>query len=119
MKKSTICFLLSVFGMSSAFAHHGLGLYDTSQLIEIHGKVVSVRLMDPHSVLVVETESADGTTIQWDVEGGSAAGIVASGLTQEFLRSGPTVHIEGFRAKDDSCTPRCRVAGENFDFERN
>lgn len=104
---------------TTAFAHHGLDLYNTDELIAIEGKVVEFRLMDPHSLLVIETSSKDGTVIQWEVEGGSAAGIVGSGLTREFLRGGPRVRVEGFQTRDGLCAPRCRVAGESFDFEQD
>lgn len=112
-------FLLSIVGTSTAAAHHGLDDYNTTQLIEFEGKVIEFRLMDPHSVLIVETENSDGTISTWEVEGGSASGIINSGLSQEFLRSGPIVRVKGFQTKDWACTPRCRVAGEAFEFERN
>ena len=110
---------IALSGPAAAIAHHGLDLYSTDELIEIEGKVVEFRLMDPHSLLVIESSTEAGTVIQWEVEGGSAAGIVGSGLTQEFLRSGPRVRIEGFQTRDGLCAPRCRVAGESFDFERD
>ena len=109
----------SLFVTTVADAHHGLDLYNTDALVEIEGKVIEVRLMDPHSLLVVEARTTDGRVIQWEVEGGSASGIVGSGLSQEFLRSGPMVSIEGFQTKDDLCAPRCRLAGESFDFQQN
>lgn len=119
MLKPAIVAVVSVLGVCGASAHHGLNLYNTDELIEIEGKVIEVRLMDPHSLLVVETRSGEGTTIQWEVEGGSASGIIGSGLTQEFLRSGPQVRIEGFQTRDGLCTPRCRVAGESFEFQQD
>ena len=118
MRKIVGLFLLSLVGINTATAHHGLDGYNTTQLIEFKGKVIEFRLMDPHSMLVVETENFDGTITTWEVEGGSASGIISSGLSQEFLRSGPIVHIKGFQTKDGACAPRCRAAGESFDFER-
>jgi len=94
-------------------------MYNTEQRVEFSGKVIDFRLMDPHSILIVETVNDDGTSSTWEVEGGTASGIIGSGLSQEFLRSGPIVHIKGFQTKDGSCTPRCRAAGEGFEFERS
>ncbi|PCI76231.1 MAG: hypothetical protein COB20_11080 [SAR86 cluster bacterium] len=119
MNRFASIFLLSLAGISTATAHHGLGFYNTTELVEFSGKVIEFRLMDPHSILVVEVENPDGTISTWDVEGGSASGIIGSGLSQEFLRSRPIVNIKGFQTKDGVCTPRCRAAGEAFDFERN
>lgn len=117
MYKTLSLILLSLIGSNAAIAHHRPDAYNTTQLIEFKGKVIEFRLMDPHSILVVETEGSEATI--WEVEGGSASGIISSGLTQEFLRSGPIVHIKGFQTKDGGCTPRCRAVGEAFDFEKN
>lgn len=119
MRKYASLFLLPLIGIGTATAHHGLDGYNTNPIVEFEGKVVNFKLMDPHSVLVVETLNSDGTVSTWEIEGGSASGIVASGLSQEFLRSGPTVRIKGFQTKDGLCTPRCRAAGEEFDFEKD
>ena len=119
MRRIISFFLLSLTGISTAAAHHGLDNYNTTQLVEFKGKVIEFRLMDPHSVLVVETKNPDGTISTWEVEGGSASGIINSGLSQEFLRSGPIVHIKGYQTKDGECAPRCRAAGEDFNFEQN
>lgn len=119
MNRIISLFLLPLTGISFASAHHGLDAYNTTQLIELKGRVVEFRLMDPHSILVVETENSDGTMFTWEIEGGAASGIINLGISQEFLRSGPIVHIKAFQTKDGACTPRCRAAGEDFNFERN
>ena len=119
MNKLVRAFILFLAGTGSASAHHGLDNYNTTQLIELKGRVVDFRLLDPHSILVVETENADGTRSTWEIEGGSGSGIVKAGISQEFLRSGPAVTIKAFQTKDGACTPRCRAAGEDFNFEPN
>ena len=119
MRKLVSLLLVSLFRISTATAHHGLDSYNTSELVEFKGKVIEFRLMDPHSVLVVQTENSDGSTSTWEIEGGSASGIISSGLSQEFLRTGPIVHVKGFQTKDGVCAPRCRAAGEEFEFEQN
>ena len=119
MKKLAGLFLLSLVTVGTATAHHGLETHNTTQLVEFKGRVVDFQLMDPHSVLVVETENSDGSVSTWEIEGGSASGIIKSGLSKEFLRSGPIVSIKGFQTKDGMCTPRCRAAGENFEFEQD
>jgi len=119
MKHLTLLAIVALASAGAANAHHGLDLYDTTHLLEIKGKVIEVRLMDPHSLLIIESQSDDGTLVEWEIEGGSAAGIISSGLTQDFLRSGPEVRIKGFQTKDGFCAPRCRVAGESFDFAEN
>ena len=55
----TFLFLLAEIGISTA--HHGLDAYDTARLVEIDGLLVEFRPMDPHSILVVETVSENGS----------------------------------------------------------
>ena len=108
--------LLVVLDIGFSNAHHGLTNYDTGQLIELEGIVTDFHLMDPHSILVVDVENPDGTRTLWDIEGGSAGGLVSSGLTREYLRSRPRVQVEGYQTRDRICAPRCRMAGEDFKF---
>jgi hypothetical protein len=99
-----------------ASAHHGRDSYNTAALILIEGEVIDVYLRDPHSVMVIAVNTDDGASIEWEVEGGAAAGIIGAGLTLDFLRSHPQVVVEGFLAKDSQCLPRCRMLGETFKF---
>jgi hypothetical protein len=92
-----------------------MDFYDTDMLIEITGQIKEVRLSDPHSVLVVESRNSG---VLWEVEGGAASGIIAAGLTLEYLRSGPDVHVQGFQTKGKKCEPRCKMKGVKFDFDR-
>lgn len=119
MNKLLMLFGLALIGTGSASAHHGLELFDTSQLIEIEGRVTGFRLMDPHSLLFVEMQNPDGTVTTWEIEGGSGSGIVRSGLTQEFLNSEPLVRVEAYQSRDGTCAPNCRASGRDFDFDRS
>ena len=112
--------LVLVYGLLSVSelnAHHGLDEYDTTAIIELKGKVVGFELIDPHSLLYVDVENADGSTTAWVVEGGAAHGIVAAGLTKDSLELGPTVFVRAYQSKDKRCTPHCKANGRKFEFE--
>ena len=117
MKTLISTFLLFIAAINTAAAHHGLDFYDASKLVEIDGQVIEFQLLAPHSILVVEIQNSDGTSTVWEVEGGTASGIIGAGLTQKFLRSKPKVHVKGFQTKDGNCSPLCRMSGQEFDFE--
>ena len=106
-----------LLSMSPAIAHHGLDEYDTTAAIELKGKVVGFKLIDPHSLLYVDVENEDGTVTAWVVEGGAAHGIVSAGLTKESLDLGPVVIVHGYQSKDKRCEPRCKANGRDFIFE--
>ena len=97
-------------------AHHGLDQYDTGAIIELRGRVVGFELLDPHSLLYVDVENADGSVTSWVVEGGSAHGITGSGITREMLAAGPKVSVRVYRSIDGRCEPRCRASGRDFAF---
>ncbi len=109
-----MCGLLSVSRLN---AHHGLNEYDTTSVIELKGKVVGFKLIDPHSLLYVDVENEDGTVTAWVVEGGAAHGIVGTGLTKDSLALGPTVTVRGYQSKDKQCRPHCKANGRDFVFE--
>ena len=108
-----------LINVTSVSAHHGLEGYNTRQLIVIEGKVVGFELMDPHSVLYVDVTNRDGSVTAWMIEGGSASGIINSGITVEFLRSEPEIAVEAYHSMDQLCTPKCRASGRDFDFQDN
>ena len=99
-------------------AHHGLDFYDTSELVEIDGKVIDFELSTPHSFLYVETIDTEGNIKKWEIEGGAASGIAKAGLTKTFLATKPSVKIKAFQSKDKYCYPTCKAAGRDFEFEK-
>ncbi len=99
-----------------ARAHHGLALFDTSTLLTLRGTVTGYRLLDPHSVLVVTITREDGSVVVWELEGGSGHGLVAAGLSREFLDSQPLVEVDYYPVRDSACDRRCHGAGRDFRF---
>lgn len=66
----TACMLLG----AGVQAHHSTrGLYDQDREIELTGKVVQWRFINPHPFLVLEVEGDDGVVREWDVSYGGAA----------------------------------------------
>jgi len=109
--------VLFIYSSGFATAHHGLNNYDQTSPVLIAGRVVDFELMDPHSVLKVEVTNEDGTTTIWSVEGGSAHGIAATGLTKEFLSGQPGVSIKAYPHKVIKCSETCSASGFDFDFD--
>ncbi len=117
---NTVSVTVAVLAVATALvrAHHPLeSEFDTTTRVEIRGQVVGFELMDPHSLLHVDVLNNDNTVTEWTIEGGAAHGIVAAGLTVEFLESRPMVRISAFPSKRPTCTPRCRAAGREFSFD--
>ena len=73
-------------------AHHGWG-WATDEEFEITGRIVSVRLGNPHGEVVIEAADA-----QWVVEVGQPWRNEGAGLTPELLSPGTVMTAHGHRS---------------------
>lgn len=100
--------LLAVAGFTiaaclPASAHHSFAAaYNMENPIEITGKIVNVRLTNPHSFFFLEVENEQGEIEQWSFEAGTPSGMIRGGYSDKIIKTGDTVTISGFRARDDS-----------------
>lgn len=102
-------FLLSAFvatglwaGMpTGAEAHHGWSSYDAEKTITTKAKLQDVAWRNPHAQAKVEYE---GKT--WDVILAPISRMEARGLTQEMLKDGATVTLEGYPRSDGTAEMR-------------
>ena len=88
------CLALTALAAGPALAHHGWRWTEDGNF-ELTGLIKSVRLGNPHGVLMVD---ADGEV--WTVEIGQPWRNDRSGLTEEMLNLGREVTISGQRAAD-------------------
>ena len=86
-------------------AHHSFAAaYDTSAegAIEITGKIVNVRLTNPHSYFFLDVEGENGEVVRWSIEAGTPGGMLRNGYSPQVIKEGDVVTITGFRARDKS-----------------
>jgi hypothetical protein len=89
----------------TAVAHHSFAAaYDTSPegAIEITGKIVNVRLTNPHSFFFLDVEDESGAVVRWSFEAGTPSGMLRNGYSPQVIKQGDVVTITGFRARDVS-----------------
>ncbi len=104
----TLLFLVAAMASLGSFAvsgmaHHStVDVYDNTQSIEITGKVVEWRLVNPHPFLVLEVEGENGELEEWDISfGGSAAAPMRrSGYAVDTFTVGETVTVRGAPPRD-------------------
>jgi Family of unknown function (DUF6152) len=82
------------------FAHHGdAGRYD-EELVTLHGSVVELQMINPHSIIVLDVPDANGKTMRWQAEmGGPNALARAFGWTKNTLKPGDKITLIGRRVK--------------------
>lgn len=89
---------VTVVGLMSqvASAHHGWG-WATDEEFEISGKILKVRLGNPHGEVTIDAQGA-----QWLVEVGQPWRNQKAGLTDDMFSVGRTITVHGHRsAKQD------------------
>ncbi|HEX7079614.1 MAG TPA: DUF6152 family protein [Gammaproteobacteria bacterium] len=95
--------LLPLAGAGPAQAHHSFAaVYDTTAPITVTGKIVQVRLTNPHSWFFLDVEGEDGKVERWSFEAGTPSGMIRNGYSPKVIKEGDVVTISGFRARDAS-----------------
>jgi hypothetical protein len=71
---------------ASLQAHHSLaGMYDLGKESKITGAFKAFRLINPHSALKVDVKGTNGSTVEWNILGGSVQQLSRLGIG----KSGP------------------------------
>ena len=71
---------------ASLYAHHSLaGVYALGKEAKITGAFKAFRLINPHSALKVDVKGTDGSTVEWNILGGSVQQLARLGIG----KSGP------------------------------
>jgi len=95
--------LMLMLASSAALAHHSFAAaYDMQDPIKVTGKIVEVRLTNPHSHFFIEAVNEAGETVQWKFEAGTPSGMIRNGYSTDVIKKGDTVTIGGFRARNES-----------------
>jgi len=83
--------------IAGTHAHHAIDVaYDRSNLIEIHGTIISTFWRNPHVVFELETENNE----IWIIESGSINSLNRAGFTNELLANGDSVIFFGAPARN-------------------
>ena len=66
---------------ASVYAHHSLaGVYALGKESKITGAFKAFRLINPHSALKVDVKGASGSTVEWNILGGSVQQLARLGI---------------------------------------
>jgi hypothetical protein len=76
-------------------------MYDESRTIEVSGKVLEWRFVNPHPTLIVEVTGGDGKTEPWDLSfGGMAVShMKRQGYTPQTFKAGEVIKARGNPAR--------------------
>jgi hypothetical protein len=85
-------------------SHHSTNaMYDETRTIQVSGKVIEWRFVNPHPYLVVEV-TTDGRTEKWDFSfGGSAVShLKRQGYTAMSFKAGEIINAKGNPARSET-----------------
>jgi hypothetical protein len=85
----------------SANAHHSFAAeFDADQPVTLHGKIVKMEWLNPHTWLHLDVQNDDGTTTPWMIEGGTPNTLFRRGFTPDVIVVGTEITIMGYRARN-------------------
>jgi hypothetical protein len=96
-----------------ASAHHSFAVhYDPEKTQVVEGIAKSFRFTNPHGILLLEVTNDAGEVETWTVETTSPSAMRRRGWSQDMIKPGDTVRVDGYIARDGSHLMRIRtVAG--------
>ena len=91
------------------FPHHSFAAeFDGNKQVKLTGVVTKVDWVNPHAYIYVDVKGDDGATVNWAIETGAPNALYRQGWRKDDLKTGDTVSLEAFLAKDGSHTAAAR-----------
>ena len=82
--------------IAPANAHHGWDFCQPKDQISLTGKVVSVKLQNPHSNIQIEVKNLKGVVALWSFELGPIVQLARTGWARDVLKAGDEISVKGY-----------------------
>lgn len=92
----------------AALAHHSGAMFYNREgdTVTLSGIVRRFNFANPHAIVELDVTDENGTTRRWIAETSSPSGLKRRGWSQDSLKPGDSVTLEGYRALDGSLLMR-------------
>jgi len=99
--KSFLIAVLAVVALPNiGLTHHSFAAeFDPTRPVKLTGAVTRMAWVNPHSWIYMTVPRADGTTVDWAVEGGAPYALFRRGWRKDTLLPGMQIVVEGYQAK--------------------
>jgi hypothetical protein len=93
-----------------ASGHHSFVVFfDDNTIVKVTGVVTGFRFTNPHAIIDVRVTSAEGASEAWRAETNAVTILRRRGWTNDSLKVGETITVEGWPARDGSKYMRMRT----------
>ncbi|MEP7351764.1 MAG: DUF6152 family protein [Acidobacteriota bacterium] len=108
MRLKILMLLIAVGLLGAAFpalAHHSFAAeYDSKTMMTLTGVISKVDWTNPHIYIHLDVKDSGGKVTTWSLEGYPPNTLKRTGFPRDVLKSGETVTITAYKAKDGSNT---------------
>jgi len=99
--------LLALGVATSAVAHHSFAVHFVAdKIVTVKGTVTEFSFRNPHGLLMVDAKDADGAQQHWRIETNSPNILRRRGWSEDSIKPGDQVTVEGYPARDGSTSMR-------------
>ena len=86
---------LAILGMPAVGHHSVAAEFDTTNRGELKGEITRVWFTNPHIRYRLTTQSDDGSTEEWELQGGNVTNLLRQGWSEDSIRVGDRVTVTG------------------------
>ncbi|MCU1334515.1 MAG: hypothetical protein JWO19_96 [Bryobacterales bacterium] len=96
----TLTFCLGLLGTTSLWAHHSLAAeFDQKKPISLTGTLTKLDWRNPHAWIYMDVKNANGGVDKWECELGSPNAMTRAGFTQDSVKLGDEIVLDGILSK--------------------
>jgi len=106
---TALTFALGCWSGTSLWAHHSLAAeFDQKKPVSLTGILTKLDWRNPHAWIYMDVKNASGGIDKWECELGSPNAMNRAGFTQESVKIGDEIVLDGILAKKASniCSTR-------------
>ena len=99
--------LIALGVAGSAAAHHSFAVHFVAdKMVTVKGRVTEFSFRNPHGLLMVDAKDAAGAEQHWRIETNSPNILRRRGWSEDSIKPGDQVTVEGYPARDGSTSMR-------------